>query len=313
MKALRNAIDGVLLLDKPQGPTSAAVLNTLKFRFRPEKIGHAGTLDPLATGLLPVCLGEGTKLATHLGEARKRYLATAVLGLATDTQDRSGQTIFSGPVPTDYEARAAALSGFLGSYSQLPPMYSAKKHEGRALYELARAGEELERAAVELEIYELRILEQSATRMVFEVEASKGFYVRTLCHDLGLRLGCGAHLGELRRLTHGSLRLSEATPLDELLRLSFEEFAALVRPLEDPGLGTPLFTLPESALKRVSNGHPLPLDELPEELAASLRGAGLAQLWRALSPKGRILALMRLAPDGQSLNVERGFAAHESP
>ena len=302
-----------MLLDKPTGPTSAAVLNALKRRFHPQKIGHAGTLDPLATGLLPVCLGEGTKLATHLGEARKRYLATLVLGTATDTQDRSGEVIASGPVPRDFEARAAALLGFIGPYAQIPPMYSAKKHEGRALYELARAGEDLPREAIELSVYDLRILEQSPDAITFEVEASKGFYVRTLCHDLGQRLGCGAHMAELRRLSHGSLRLEDATPLAALLDLRDEEFAARVWPLAHPGLGTPLLTLPAAAAAQVVHGHPVPLALLDAPTLLRVMERGAAEVWRVLAPSGRILALMRLFPEEQCLKVERGFACKETP
>lgn len=296
---LLRALDGILLVDKPEGPTSAEVVTKLKHHLHPEKIGHAGTLDPLATGLLPVCFGEGTKLATHLSGSRKRYRATAVLGAATDTQDRLGTVLRRGEVPADSARVVETLRGFLGRYAQRPPMYSAKKREGRPLYELARAGVEVAREAVEVEIFALDAITWAGDTVRFEVEASKGFYVRTLCHDLGERLGCGAHLGALRRLRHGALRLEDAVPLDALLAREAETLAHELWPLADARLGIQSITVPEEWVARVRNGHAVPFAAFADGAAEELR--------LALDPQGVPLALWRADATVGEWRVERGL------
>ena len=194
------SVDGVLLLDKPVGLTSNAALQTVKRLYQAKKAGHTGSLDPLASGLLPVCLGEATKLSGPLLNADKAYRFTCRLGVTTTTGDAEGEIVVSRPVgPLDRARIEAALRRFVGPIQQIPPMYSAVKRDGQSLYKLARKGIEVERAPREVTVHELRLLRQDAEELECELRCSKGTYVRTLAVDLGAALGCGAHVSALRR------------------------------------------------------------------------------------------------------------------
>lgn len=233
-KIQRRRLDGVLLLDKSLGLSSNQALQTARRFFRAEKAGHTGTLDPLATGLLPLCFGEATKFAGELLHADKRYVATVQLGITTETADAEGRVLQSRPVELDCSQVEAALASFVGDIDQVPPMYSALKRDGKPLYEYARAGIELDRAPRRVSIYQLRLLDASeliaAGRFVFEVHCSKGTYVRTLAADIGERLGCGAHLAGLRRTAIGSLDLARAHTLTFLESLPEDARDALLLP-----------------------------------------------------------------------------------
>ena len=206
--------DGLLLIDKPAGITSFEVVRRARRALEVKKVGHLGTLDPFATGLLPLALGEATKLAQFLLEETKTYLAVMKLGVETDTQDLTGRiTAESNVLPTPAEVRRAA-AGFVGEIQQVPPRYSAVHHEGQRLYKLARRGEEVEAAPRPVVIYRLEIQEVDLPLVTIKVECSKGTYIRTLAHDLGRALGCGAHLTALIRLAVGPFRLEEAVPLE---------------------------------------------------------------------------------------------------
>jgi tRNA pseudouridine55 synthase len=213
-------LDGILLVDKPEGLTSAAVVARVK-RAVKQKVGHLGTLDPFATGLLPICIGEGTKLAQFLAADSKRYVGEIVLGTTTDTLDRTGAVVESRPVPPIAPATlAGAVATLRGAIMQTPPMYSALKRSGVPLYRLARAGQDVERPARPVHITAFDVAVIAADRLVFAVACSKGTYVRVLAHDLGAALGTGAHLASLRRTAFGPFTLADAVPLARVEELA---------------------------------------------------------------------------------------------
>lgn len=225
-KLARRRLDGVLLLDKSLGLSSNHALQAARRVYNAQKAGHTGTLDPLATGLLPLCFGEATKFSSELLNADKRYVATVQLGVTTDTADAEGAVLERRPVEVSCAQVEAVLAGFVGEIEQVPPMYSALKRDGKPLYEYARAGIEVERAARRIHIYEASVLDCSAVlahgRFVFEVRCSKGTYVRTLAADVGDRLGCGAHLAALRRTGIGELDVAQAYSMAVLDDLTAE-------------------------------------------------------------------------------------------
>ena len=209
-----SAANGLLLIDKPAGLTSFDVVRRVRRAFKVRKVGHLGTLDPFATGLLPLALGEATKLAQFLLEESKTYLATLKLGVETDTQDLTGRvTRESNYLPSPEEIQQT-VGGFVGEIEQVPPMYSAVHHQGDRLYKLARRGQEVEVAPRNVVIYRLELQEVALPGVTITVECSRGTYVRTLAHDLGRALGCGAHLVGLTRLAVGPFCLAEALPLE---------------------------------------------------------------------------------------------------
>jgi tRNA pseudouridine55 synthase len=209
----RRALHGVLLLDKPLGWTSNDALQKAKGLLRAEKGGHTGTLDPLATGLLPLCFGAATKFSQASLDADKAYRATLKLGVRTSTGDREGEVLETRPVQVDRTAVEAACARFVGSIDQLPPMHSALKHEGRALYDYARAGIEVERAARRIVIHRIDIVAWQDDLLLIDVTCSKGTYIRTLAEDIGAALGCGAHLEALRRTGSGALSIADAVTI----------------------------------------------------------------------------------------------------
>ena len=193
-------IHGIVLLDKPVGISSNRALQRVRGIFQARKAGHTGSLDPFATGMLPICLGEASKTAAFMLEAGKRYRATALLGVATSTGDVEGEVIQTCPIPDiTPDSLAQSLQQFVGDIEQVPPMYSALKHEGRPLYEYARAGIEIERPARSVTIHDLELVDWRPPRLTFDVHCSKGTYIRTLAEDIAKALGSCAHLVELRR------------------------------------------------------------------------------------------------------------------
>jgi tRNA pseudouridine55 synthase len=206
----RRRVDGVLLLDKPVGITSNAALVQVKRLYNADKAGHTGTLDPLASGLLPICFGEATKFAHFLLDASKRYIATIRFGVTTSTQDAEGEVVATRPMAFGAADLAAALARFVGTQSQVPPAHSALKFQGRPYYEYARAGVDIPRAAREIVVHSLTLAEWLAPDAVVDVLCSKGTYVRALAADLGEALGCGAHLAGLRRVSVGEFTIADA-------------------------------------------------------------------------------------------------------
>ncbi|ALP53039.1 hypothetical protein Tel_07650 [Candidatus Tenderia electrophaga] len=213
-------VSGILLLDKPTGITSNAALQRVKRLFCANKAGHTGSLDPIATGLLPICLGEATKVSAYLLDADKGYRVTVKLGEKTTTADIEGEVIECRPVPALTRAAVQTLlAGFVGDIEQVPPMYSALKKDGRPLYELARQGIEVERRPRRVTLYSIQLLELRADELDLEVMCSKGTYIRTLAEDIGAQLGCGGHVQALRRTLTGGFELCRSATLDELERV----------------------------------------------------------------------------------------------
>lgn len=230
----RRTVHGVLLLDKPLGLSSNDALQKAKRLFRAEKAGHTGTLDPLATGLLPLCFGAATKFSQVSLDADKTYQATLQLGVTTRTGDAEGEVLQRRPVTVHREDWAPVLARFTGEIDQVPPMHSALKHEGKPLYEYARAGVDIAREARRVRIHRITLLEgggeAEADHWRIEVSCSKGTYIRTLAEDIGEALGCGAHLRALRRVASGPVNLSAAHTLEHLASISEAERDALLAP-----------------------------------------------------------------------------------
>ncbi|QPF74368.1 tRNA pseudouridine(55) synthase TruB [Roseateles sp. DAIF2] len=226
----RRALHGVLLLDKPLGLSSNDALQKAKWLLRAEKAGHTGTLDPLATGLLPLCFGAATKFSQVSLDADKAYEATLRLGQTSSTGDAEGEILRERPVALSREQIEAACARLTGEIEQVPPMHSALKHQGKALYEYARQGIEIERAARRVTIHALDILDWQHEALTIAVRCTKGTYIRTLAEDLGELLGCGAHLSALRRTASGPVHVRDAISLDALAAMSETEREAMLRP-----------------------------------------------------------------------------------
>ncbi|MDO9152077.1 MAG: tRNA pseudouridine(55) synthase TruB [Methylotenera sp.] len=222
-KRVKKNINGILLLDKPLGFSSNQALQRVKWLLQAAKAGHTGTLDPLATGLLPLCFGEATKFAHYLTDADKTYHATMKLGVTTATGDAEGAVLKTLPVNVTSHQFSEACRKFVGVINQIPPMYSALKHEGRALYEYAREGVEIERKVRTVTIHEIKVLGFAGDVAEIEVTCTKGTYIRTLAEDIGAHLGCGAHLIGLRRTATASYDITEAITLEAFEALNNEE------------------------------------------------------------------------------------------
>lgn len=224
-RRIKRAVDGVLLLDKPLGYSSNQALQQVKRLYQAAKAGHTGSLDPLATGLLPICLGEATKFSHFLLDADKSYRALVQLGSTTTTGDVEGEELSRSDVNVTAEQLQAALQRFVGDIEQVPPMYSALKHQGKALYEYARDGVDVARSARQVKIFSIDLIsfDMQSQRFEMDVVCSKGTYIRTLAEDIGHALGCGAHLAGLRRLSTAHFRLEHAYTLEQLEELTMEQ------------------------------------------------------------------------------------------
>ena len=229
MKKQKNDIHGVILLDKPIGMSSNGVLQRIKHCFNARKAGHTGSLDPLATGLLPICFGQATKVSEYLLNSHKKYTTVIRLGEVTDTLDSEGEVTISKPVDVSEQQLQDALAQFKGDIKQVPPMYSALKKNGQPLYKLARKGEIIERPARDMTVYSLNAERLDDVHVKLSVHCSSGFYIRSLGHDLGQVLGCGAHVVELRRTDIKALNVGVAHSLDHILQAPLE---SLIQPLD---------------------------------------------------------------------------------
>ena len=225
-------LEGVLLVDKPQGLTSHDVVYRLRRKLQMKKIGHAGTLDPMATGLLVMLIGKATRISQYLMSTDKIYEGEATLGVITDSQDAEGEMMETRPVPELSEAQVRdTMKTFLGDQYQIPPMHSAIKIDGVKLYHLARKGEEVEREPRFIRIARFELLSFALPKLSFDLHCTKGTYVRTIAHDLGQKLGCGAHLSALRRTGSGAFTIAQCTPLDEIEKLSLPEIEKRLIPV----------------------------------------------------------------------------------
>jgi len=259
-------IHGVFLLDKPQGMSSNDIMQKVKRIFQANKAGHTGALDPLATGMLPICLGEATKFSQFLLDADKRYLVTAKLGERTDTSDAEGQIIESRDVNVKTPEILTALEQFRGNILQVPTMFSALKHNGKPLYEYARQGITVEREARPITIFELNFIEYNAPYLTLEVHCSKGTYIRTLVDDLGETLGCGAHVTMLRRTAVADYPTEKMLDWHALQSLAEQQdlslLDALLLPMDTAVAKLPALTLNESQTQGIGFGQRIKFDNL---------------------------------------------------
>ncbi len=227
-------LSGVLLVDKPMGPTSHDIVHRIRKNFQIKKVGHGGTLDPMATGLLIILLGKGTKLSDRFMGSDKIYEGTLRLGVTTDSQDAQGEVISeSDPSYITEDMVRDEMNKLLGDSFQLPPMVSAIKIKGVPLYKHARKGKEVERKQRFIHLYKFQLLHFENPDAEFVVKCSKGTYVRTLCHDIGQNLGCGAHLARLRRTRSGKLDIENALTMDKIMKMSREELASHIVPIKN--------------------------------------------------------------------------------
>jgi len=300
----KRQLDGVLLFDKPLHLSSNIALQKVRRLFQAEKAGHTGTLDPLATGLLPICFGEATKFSTGLLDADKTYRALIKLGQTTTTGDAEGEITGNCDVALDEQQVRAALHDFIGEISQIPPMHSALKHQGKPLYEYIRNGETIDRASRNVTIHELIMEHFSGDEMEISVRCSKGTYVRTLAEDIGNALGCGAHLRGLRRTAIAGFRLENAYSRDQLEAMDMPAREACLLPLDCMLQDMPMLELNAVQVTRMAQGQRLGIDAgLPDgkvRLYSAGKFIGVAELL------GR-----RLAPDRLLSSVAKNAACSE--
>ena len=267
-------IHGVFLLDKPQGMSSNDIMQKVKRIFQANKAGHTGALDPLATGMLPICLGEATKFSQFLLDADKRYLVTAKLGERTDTSDAEGQIVETRDVKVKTPEILTALEQFRGDILQVPTMFSALKHNGKPLYEYARQGITVEREARPITIFELNFIEYNAPYLTLEVHCSKGTYIRTLVDDLGEALGCGAHVTMLRRTAVADYPTEKMLDWHALQSLAEQQdlalLDALLLPMDTAVAKLPALTLNENQTQGIGFGQRIKFDN-PNRLQGQVR------------------------------------------
>jgi len=272
---------GILLLDKPSGPTSHDLVQIVRRGTGEKRVGHAGTLDPLATGLLVICLGAATRLSEYLLDKDKRYRACVRFGQSTTTYDADGEIVAESDDLPNRETVEEALVKFRGPLQQRPPAYSAIKRDGQRAYALARRGEVVELPPRPVEIYSLELVAWSPPECELDVLSSAGTYIRSLAHDLGQTLGCGAHLRALRRTASGSFHVNEAVSLDELQRaFSAGDWRRYLRPADSALADWPDVGLSAEASARIQRGQSIPLEEYADEWA------------RAYNPSGEFIAIL---------------------
>ena len=284
-------MNGIVIVDKPQEWTSQDVTARLRRVFNTRRIGHGGTLDPMATGVLPVFVGRGTRGVEFFEHAEKTYETVLRLGLMTDTEDVWGETLEERPVEVTAEKLESVLESFRGEIFQVPPMYSALKVNGQKLCDLARKGKEVERQPREIEIFQLDCLEFTGTTARLRVRCSKGTYIRTLCKDMGEALGCGGCMQELRRVQAGEYTIAEAIPLQELL--DTQEPEKYLRGVDTLFDSHPAVTLTEKQTLRCRNGNSFSI-QLPDGT------------YRAYAPDGEFLMLAK-AEDGVMSTIKSFF------
>ena len=298
-------VDGVLLLDKPGGMTSNRALQTARRLLDAARAGHTGTLDPMATGLLPLTFGEATKFAADLLVADKSYRATVTLGTTTTTGDAEGDPIATVPVDVTQEAIEAALAWHVGDMEQVPPMHSALKHEGRPLYALARAGIEIERAPRRISIHRLQQVGRAGNELTFDVDCSKGTYIRVLAEDIGRALGCGAHLSGLRRTRVGRLTLDDALTLSALERMPAGARREWLRPIDSLLASLPRVDLDATLAARFRLGQRLALDVQPRLARVRVYAPEGVLLGTANVNEWGVVAPERLISDERAFEKER--------
>lgn len=293
----RRRVDGVLLLDKPPGLTSNGALGRVKRLYNPAKAGHTGTLDPLASGLLPICLGNATRFAQLLLDAPKRYVATVRFGITTTTHDADGDIVQSSPITFERDALGALLRDFAGRRTQIPPAHSALKLAGKPYYDYARRGIDIPRAPRAVTIHRLDLLGWNPPDAMLDIECSKGTYVRALAADLGEALGCGAHVVALRRTASGGFDIANAMTLDALELLTERERDRRLQPTRILVAHLPALVVAPETARRFLHGAAISAQGFAEGSAAVFEGdslLGVADVVDTLAHPRRVLAS---APD----------------
>jgi tRNA pseudouridine55 synthase len=293
-------ISGILNVDKPAGMTSHDVVDRVRQMSGQRRVGHAGTLDPLATGVLVVCLGQATRVAEYLMASDKIYRAQIRLGVSTDTCDAEGEVTATAEVNVGEEEIRRALASFVGSIQQVPPMYSALKCEGTPLYKLARQGITVERAPRSVQIHDIELLDWNLPLLTIRVKCSPGTYIRALARDLGQKLGCGAHLQSLTRLASGHFSLEKAVSLDELAEAfaqgNWQEF---IHPLDEALLDFEPVIVDAQTEQRIRHGQQVQAPATCET----------GELRRAYSEKGELIAILRHDPQTGLWQPKKVFTA----
>lgn len=292
-------VHGVFLLDKQQGASSNDVLQKVKRLFNANKAGHTGALDPLATGMLPICLGEATKFSQYLLDSDKRYRVTARLGERTDTSDADGNLIETRPVTFSQDELDAALESFRGDTMQVPTMFSALKYQGRKLYEYAREGITVPREARPITVFELQFIRWERNELELEIHVSKGTYIRTIIDDLGEKLGCGAHVIVLRRLQVARYPIEKMMTLEELQAVAamvnaaetpdYTPLDALLLPMDSPAEDFPVVNLPAVVAAYFKQGMPVQAADAPQQ--------GLVRVTEG--DEGKFIGMAEIADDGR--------------
>ncbi|QDC78383.1 tRNA pseudouridine(55) synthase TruB [Candidatus Methylopumilus universalis] len=294
-KSTKREIDGVFLLNKPLGFSSNQALKKIQWLLNAKKAGHTGTLDPMASGLLPICLGEATKFSNRLLNANKTYIATVQLGVTTTTGDQEGEVISEKEAVFNEAQLKETLQKFVGDITQIPPMYSALKFEGRPLYEYARQGIEIERKSRQITIYDIRLMEFQGSVMTIEVSCSKGTYIRTLAEDIGRALGCGAHLKGLERTQTGNFQLTEALTIEALEAMDSISREKVLLPIDALLEGLPSIELTSAETELIKKGQSIDFISKNEEelrlysVSGQFVGVGQPDLQGRLFPK-RLIA-----------------------
>jgi tRNA pseudouridine55 synthase len=290
-------LDGILNIDKPAGITSYGAVARIKRLTGEKRVGHAGTLDPDATGVLPVCLGKATRIVQYLSEFSKTYVTTIELGVSTDTYDASGQvTRRADASAIDRVQLESALQVFKGDIAQTPPMYSALKHQGQPLYKLARAGVTIERKSRTVTIQRLEIIEYHPPEVMLEIECSKGTYIRSLANDLGQALGCGAYMKALKRTAYGVFDLKDAVPLSQLEEGKIEQF---LRPIDCVLQNYPGITVDDAGEKAMRQGKMLASDKVTRTEDS---GAGI---YRAYTTGGAFIGLASFVTESGMFHLDK--------
>ncbi|MCC8160842.1 MAG: tRNA pseudouridine(55) synthase TruB [Oscillospiraceae bacterium] len=287
-------MNGIVIIDKPPMRTSHDMVYFIRKLTGIKKVGHTGTLDPMATGVLPVCIGSATKAADMLTLSDKRYIAEMVLGMTTDTQDADGEVLTECAADCSEEEIRSAVSGFIGEIEQIPPMYSAIKQNGKKLYELARKGIEVERKSRKVTINSIDILKIDGARVTIDVCCSKGTYIRTLCEDIGIRLGTGAYMNTLRRVKTGPFTIEESHTLGELEDLKRQgTLESVIIPVDRLFADYPSVRLNEKQVKSVTNGVRMTYNGIE------------GQSYRVYDEKNKFLCISKIT-DGK-LTLEKSF------
>lgn len=293
------SVNGFLNINKPSGKTSANVVSIVRRRSGQRRVGHAGTLDPMATGVLPVCLGQATRLASFVTESHKTYLAEIELGVSTDTYDTEGDiTQRADPSGITREQVEELIPSFSGTILQQPPMYSALKYRGERLYRLARAGIEVERPQRKVEVFRIELIDWRPPCFSIEVNCGKGTYIRSLAHDMGQALGCGAHIKGLTRTSCGPFDIAGSMTLDRV-EDAFRngDWQGLLLPMDSVLQHLPAVILSESDESSIGNGRPIALDRAVDQ-----------SYCRAYSSAGHLVAVLRFLPDKGLWQPEKVFS-----